>query len=140
MQTNVTEHIASALFEKALIFIRQAQLVKPTVHHNDLLARCAAHLQVIYNISSLTAERLATQALSEYESRGQSAFVDIDSCTSQSIRVRIPGSDRCLVFSAAGLARIAAAIKPEDRHPASLPMPKHVLWVGVDPCAPQPPH
>lgn len=135
MQANATQ----SLSERALVFIRQAQGSKPTAHHNDLLARCAAHLQVIHYASDTTAEAAAAKALAEYECRGNRAYIDIDASTSQFLVVRMPESGKSLVFSAAGLARIAAVIKPEDRHPSSLPLPKHVLWVGVDPCAPEPP-
>ena len=138
MQANVIQQ-SESLIDKALVFICQAQSTRPTPHHNDLLARCAAHLQALHGAPRLSAEAAATKALAEYESRHQRAYIDIDRSTSQIVLLRIPGSDHSFAFSAAGLARIAEVIKPANRQPSSLPLPKHMLWVGVDPCAPEPP-
>jgi len=122
------------LRDLALCFIRQHQRDSRTqTHlHNQLLDRCAAHVQAVGEVSRPSAELISAQALGEYECRRQRAYVDIDASTSHTVFLRDPASGRTMTFSAAGLLRIAQLFNRERQDP---PATWQCLWVGVDPCA-----
>lgn len=72
----------------------------------QLIARTMAYLQQGSAASDATLERATVRALTEYESRNQSCYIDVDETTAHQVAVRDPGTGAVRIFTVGDLMRL----------------------------------
>jgi hypothetical protein len=97
---------ATSLHEAALGFLLAHQ--GEHLHHDrqQLLARCADHLQQQHDCTANRAMVTTVQAMGEVDARGTAAHIDISASTSFAVFVRDPASGLTYAFTAGDLLRL----------------------------------
>jgi hypothetical protein len=99
ISTVAARHAAAVTF----IDTHQAQ----HLHDDQLIARCASHLMVVFSVSRRLAYDSVLHALNEVQMRTHPAYVDISHSTAYVVHVVDPRDGRTVAFTASELMQLA---------------------------------
>lgn len=110
----MSQHHHAAIEAERFFNARKADL---PVHREAMLGGCAVHLAWTFTITNTAAMQIAMNVLSEIESAGVEAFIEIDRCNSRMVMVRDTARRSVHMVSVAELLRLVRDRNPHHQDP-----------------------